>query len=196
MKSEKEFQKMAEHIRKVKRKALDMLPPTSRVLLSASSAVGIAGGFLASLLHEEVPNDFDFFILKHGEASNRLIKNYMKLYYDASELYEAPHLQNRYIVPSTRLTTIDKLIYRNVSGCIPEQYIFTSGVDTFEDLVNDFDYKHCRSWLWFDPKCNDYKINVSPETYDLIMAKKLILVNPDRYNQNREQRFFARGWSV
>ncbi len=139
----------------------------------------VAGGCIASMYHNEQPNDYDIFILKSDKRLFNSIVNVDATTYH-SEGYDS--MQN-VMATATRYEGANKL-----------NYILTNH-ETREELIKGFDFKHCRAS--FVPHNN--KFYISKTTFLCIKEKWLV---PNRKPHDlkadaaRRMKFLGRGFTV
>jgi hypothetical protein len=174
--------------------------------------VVIAGGCFVSFLHMQDPNDFDIFFL--DDEYNHLLAKGLAESYQTDKDVKIPIIQHPVNPPGANVAigTIsvrpknksknDRVRIGNsnyMDNDKIEQTVFfkdskmqyiTTKYKTREELINHFDFKHCR--VSYD-YTND-KLFITRETYDLIKSKTLV---PNKGRQPamwRYEKFLERGW--
>lgn len=147
----------------------------------AAADIVIAGGFFASVLNVEPPNDTDVFIL------NNNVDLYKHLTYvndpdptgsvwsvrtNASTYLKNPRIKETALNKDTKV-----------------QYILTDFKDR-KELLADFDFVHCTTS--YVPA--DDKLYITREAYDCIMKKELRNNKKDPPAGWRLDKFVKRGW--
>jgi hypothetical protein len=137
----------------------------------------IAGGCWASAIQGEAIKDIDIFILEKWHTAFT-IQSITKLF---PTIQKRDGERYRSINPNVRevWTTPDKKI----------QIIFTKH-ETRKQLIEDFDYLHCRTSYWGD------KLYITREVFDAIIKKQLILKNEKNFQEWRRDKFLERGYKL
>ena len=140
----------------------------------------LTGGFFPSCFNSEEVRDIDIYII----APPQDIKSWLRQYgnVDRNEI-ESKYRNN----PKIRAVYNFDMTYNQ----IPIQIILTD-YRTREELLADFDYKHC----CVSYSLIDDKIYISEEMYYAIKNKKLIVNNKDMVADYRTQKFLERGYTV
>ena len=145
------------------------------------TGIVIAGGCWASAIQGETIKDIDIFVLDRDEYGQNIsdIRNQMFILF--------PTLKHR-----------DEKLYRIVNPNIIDvwttadkkvQVIYTKH-KTRKDLIEDFDYLHCRASYWGG------KFYITREIFDAIIKKKLILKNEKNFQEWRRDKFLNRGYTI
>jgi hypothetical protein len=138
----------------------------------------IAGGCFTSMITGDTLKDYDVFLL--DDEHNRKIVDYMVSKYgdhDDVRVGGSNYMENE---------KIEQTIFFKKSKF---QYI-TTKYETREELINHFDFKHCR--VSYDLMTE--KLFITRETMDLILNKTLV-PNTDKIPASwRYDKFYNRGW--
>lgn len=175
------------HIMDLKRKVkqhCDTLDYTDQMFRGAIPKYIVAGGWFASVLSNEKPNDFDIFFLDcdMGTSLADKINIHHINMHKVKTRHEISYLQNENVI-----AVVDHNIFD-----MKYQFIFTK-YKTREELVNHFDFLH--TCVSYDAVAE--KLFISKPTYDAIMSKKLI-PNPKARKDPvpwRWAKFIDRGWN-
>lgn len=153
----------------------------------------VAGGCFTSLLGQGNPKDYDVFILKNDPERDNLLDDLTRHVGVHPERWsmkapdELNYLQNNHI----QAVFTDK--FHKV------QIMFTNYV-TREELIDDFDFIHCRVSMTLGTMDlgGGVKLFISPETYQAIKKKELIINKKSETGAKdwRIQRFRDAGWTV
>jgi hypothetical protein len=139
----------------------------------------IAGGCFTSMITGDTLKDYDVFLL--DDDHNRKIMEYMVSKYgdrDDVRVGGSNYMDNK---------QIEQTIFFKKSKF---QYI-TTKYKTREELINHFDFKHCR--VSYDLMTE--KLFITRETMDLILNKELDPSRPDDLPKPwRYEKFRERGW--
>jgi len=172
-----------EEIEKSLSKRLLDLPMALCNFLSDSSI--LSGGAIASLMHDDAPNDYDLYL-----KDNNLITFFNQY---VSEMANTAHKD---LIKDANEKYYD-------SGKIPGKMV-TANATTFKNGIqvitlhasnarNTFDFVHCMPW--YDIGLN--KLHISYKQYDAIIHKRLIK-NDHGYasplSQKRVEKYTDRGW--
>jgi hypothetical protein len=140
----------------------------------------LTGGFFPSRFNSEEVRDIDIYII----APPQDIKSWLRQYGDPNKCEIQSKYRNN---PNIRSVYNFDMTYNQ----IPIQIILTD-YRTREELLADFDYKHC----CVSYSLIDHKIYISEEMYHAIKNKKLIVNNKDMVADYRTQKFLKRGYTV
>jgi hypothetical protein len=145
----------------------------------------ISGGCFASYIQSEKINDIDIYILKNSKlnsvgANKAYIRDKLScnLVESKVEYFQNKRIQYVYSLTSPTWST----------WSTPIQLIYTD-YDTREEVIKDFDYKHCCVSL------QNNKLYISRKTFDAIVKKKLIVNNPNQVSGWRRNKFLNRGYT-
>jgi hypothetical protein len=159
------------------------LPSALFTFLSDSSI--LSGGAIASLMHDEAPNDYDLYLKDNNLITffNQYVSNmadtaHKDLIKDANEKY-----YDSVKIPG-------KMVTANATT-------FKNGIQVItlhaSNARNTFDFVHCMPW--YDIGLN--KLHISYKQYDAIIHKRLIK-NDHGYasplSQKRIEKYTDRGW--
>jgi hypothetical protein len=136
----------------------------------------VAGGCWASTLHNDGFKDIDVFILDCNNLHKEGIRDLMKVW-DCEDKTE-DYARNNDKVTEVWTSKHNKI-----------QFIFTKH-QTRKDLINDFDYVHCKT------SYSENKLYTTRKIYDAIMNKHLIVQNNKNIQQWRKKKFLDRGYKV
>ena len=134
----------------------------------------VAGGCWASKLHNEAIKDIDVFILDCSNIEKEGIRDLMKAW-DCEDKTDDYARNN------------DKVTEVWTSKRSKVQFIFTKH-QTRKDLINDFDYVHCKA------SYNEGKLYITRKIFDAIINKHLIVQNGKNIQQWRRHKFLDRGY--
>jgi hypothetical protein len=172
-----------ESIEKSLSKRLVNLPPALFNFLFDNSI--LSGGAIASLMYDEVPNDYDLYLKDNNlimffnqyvsgmanTAHEDLIKDANEKYYDSVKIQ-------------------GKMVTANATT-------FNNGIQVItlhaSNARNTFDFVHCMPW--YDIGLN--KLYISYKQYDAIIHKRLIKNDHGHANplsQKRIEKYTDRGW--
>lgn len=136
----------------------------------------IAGGLFTSLITGDKVKDIDVFVLNNGVLRSFAMAQIQNDFRKGNAEYLGnPDIQD---------------VYLETGSTHPIQFIFTK-YNTREELINHFDYKHC--CVSYDIKSK--KLFISPQTYDMIVNKKLVINNSKNLQNYREEKFIRRGFT-
>jgi hypothetical protein len=138
--------------------------------------VVVAGGVWASELQSEYIKDVDVFILDCPNDIKESIRGAIMADYEDSKNKTEDYVRNNEKVTEV-WTSKRKLV----------QFIFTKH-QTRNDLINDFDYVHCKT------SYSENKLYITRKIYDAIMNKQLIVQNNKNIQQWRKEKFLERGY--
>jgi len=175
------------HIMDLKRKVkqhCDTLDYTDQMFRGAIPKYIVAGGWFASVLNNEKPNDFDIFFLDcdmDTTLADKINIQHINIH-KVKTRHKISYLQNENVV-----AVVDHNIFD-----VKYQFIFTK-YKTREELVNHFDFLH--TCVSYDAAAE--KLFISKPTYDAIMSKKLIPNSKARKDPApwRWVKFIDRGWN-
>ena len=141
----------------------------------------IAGGFFASVLNVEPPNDTDVFIL------NNNVNKFSYLIYtnepDPSGSVWSVRSDGGAYLKNPRIKSLA------LNKDTKVQYILTDYKDR-KELLTDFDFVHCTT-SYVPP---EDKLYITREAYDCIMKKELRNNKKDEPAMWRKDKFVNRGW--
>ena len=136
----------------------------------------VAGGCWASKLHNEAIKDIDIFILDCDSAIKDFIHSRMKNDYQDCEDKTEDYVRNNDKVDEVWTSKRNKI-----------QFIFTKH-QTRKDLINDFDYVHCKT------SYTEGNLYITRKIYDAIINKQLIVQNGKNIQLWRRHKFLDRGY--
>lgn len=157
----------------------------------------LAGGAIGSILRGEPPKDYDFFFLKDIQIES--VFDDLSKVDERVVIKENKYLQNSRILEVVDININDKIIELYNLNKKPEEKVYDSrffvqimltDYDNFEDLINDFDFEHCKTYLNFTTD----KLTVSPYTYGCIMRKVLFARDLSKVQEYRILQFTERGF--
>ena len=134
----------------------------------------VAGGCWASKLHNEAIKDVDVFILDCSNDEKDIIRDLIKAW-DCKDKTE-DYARNNDKVTEVWTSKRNKI-----------QFIFTKH-QTRKDLINDFDYIHCKT------SYTEGYIYTTRKIFDAIMNKQLIVQNGKNIQLWRKEKFLDRGY--
>lgn len=140
----------------------------------------VAGGCWASFLNGEPVKDIDIFVLRYPHttpADINDIRNEM--------CRQHPGIQNKTDSYNRNNDNVAEV------WTMPDtkiQFIFTKHKSR-KELIDDFDYVHCKASLWGD------QLYITRKIYDAIKKKELIVNNNKNIQQWREEKFMNRGYT-
>lgn len=153
-------------------------------ILGMDNRFVLAGGWFASLYHNEEPKDYDIFILC-GKDPTVAQKVYMELlhFIDTNEYQD-----DRYTHHNPNIWKVRKSIIKTDTG-VPIQFIFSKFTER-KEVVEDFDLVHTMVSYHLD------KLWISRDTYDAIKTKSLVKnkKSPKELHSWRIDKFVKRGW--
>lgn len=140
----------------------------------------LSGGAIASILQEQMPNDFDIYF-KDAEISLSISK-----YFNAntSQVKDISEKYREYAGTDGKTITENAITLKN--GI---QFI-TKHTGTPEKIRETFDFIHCRPYLDFDSKM----LYISKSQYDACVNKMLVVNNPKAVTQHRLEKFLKKGY--
>lgn len=142
----------------------------------------LTGGAISSLIHNEMPNDWDLYA-----KTPQAIAGFSSHIMEELNQSEVKEVNVKYIAD----TEVEgKLITANATTFKNNVQVITMGA---ADMRKTFDYVHCMPW--YDIAAN--KLYISQYQYNIIMEKKLVR-NPDckiSHNAYRTQKYIDRGWT-
>lgn len=175
------------HIRAVKDRAIKLFAYKARleiknipeeIYIRAKRGI-LTGGAIASLFHDEMPNDLDIYFHDSRDVvwANQFFKEpeNHKYIMDMKHNYMYAYVEGKYFTANA-ITLVNgiQLILLNTA-----------------DLRQQFDFVHCMPWI----DLTNNKLHISDAQYRSIMNKELIL-NPKGHEPvlNRIEKYMSRGW--
>lgn len=146
----------------------------------ARQSLYLAGGAIASLLQNEVPNDWDLYF-NHAYACAQFVKHVDNLkpwIADVDEKYR------EFVGKDGKMITEKAVTMRDTTSFI----IMHSGKPAV--VKQTFDYLH--TTMHYDLTTS--KLYISEAQYDAAFFKKLVVFNPDVINVWRTEKFLSRGY--
>ena len=134
----------------------------------------VAGGCWASSLHDRNYKDVDIFILDCSNIEKEGIRDLMKAW-DCEDKTE-DYARNNDKIDAVWSSRRNKF-----------QFIFTKH-KTRKELIEDFDYVHCKA------SYNEGKLYITRKIYDAIENRHLIVQNNKNIQEWRRQKFLDRGY--
>lgn len=141
----------------------------------------VAGGAFVSWFYNKIPKDIDVFVLDDVNAK-RLVRENLELRGFKSKDIEYMKQTN------DGAKHVQEVWEGTFMGCV-YQFIFTD-CKTREELLADFDYKHCTVSYQKD------KLYITRNAYDAISDRKLITNNEKTKTIWREEKFLCKGWTI
>jgi hypothetical protein len=141
----------------------------------------LTGGAISSLMHDEPPKDYDFYLQDKNDIMN--FKQYVhgmdkEFIQDADEKYVE-------VLVEGKLVTANATTFKNGLQVIT---LATA------DSRSTFDFVHCMPWY----KISDHKLYISKNQYNAIL-NKLLIKNPHKnayaLSRKRIEKYIAKGWS-
>ena len=140
----------------------------------------VAGGCWASFLSGEPIKDIDIFVLRYPHTTDVDIRDIR------DEMFrQHPGIQNKTDSYNRNNDNVAE-VWNTPDKKI--QYIFTKHKSR-KELIDDFDYVHCKASLWGD------QLYITRKIYDAIKNKELIVNNDKNIQQWREEKFLERGYT-
>jgi hypothetical protein len=134
----------------------------------------VAGGCWASSLHDRNYKDVDIFILDCSNIEKEGIRDLMKAW-DCEDKTE-DYARNNDKIDAVWSSRRNKF-----------QFIFTKH-KTRKELIEDFDYVHCKA------SYNEGKLYITRKIYDAIENRHLIVQNNKNIQEWRKKKFLDRGY--
>lgn len=167
---------------------LDLIQKTMGIGSFLNQGFYISGGAIGSLIRNEKPKDYDFFLI--GENGKHLLKmieigcnnNSLKDHMSKLVLRLDGEYNDAFVITGNAITlTNDSQLIR-----AKEEY------KTIDDIRFKFDYLHCIPYY----DCEKDKLVISKKVYDACLNKKLIVMYKDALKINREAKFLEAGWTI
>jgi hypothetical protein len=137
----------------------------------------VAGGCWASELQSEYYKDVDVFILDCPNSEKEAFRILIQDSYGDAKNKTEDYVRNN--------DKVDE-VWTSKRNLI--QFIFTKH-QTRNDLINDFDYVHCKT------SYSENKLYITRKIYDAIIKKHLIVQNSKNIQEWRQQKFRDRGYT-
>lgn len=141
----------------------------------------VAGGAFVSWFYNKTPKDIDVFVL-NDVNTQRLVREQLELRGFKSKDMEYMKQTN------DGAKHVQEVWDGTFMGCV-YQFIFTD-CKTREELLADFDYKHCTVSYQKD------KLYITRNAYDAIANKHLIVHNDKVQVQWRREKFLSKDWTI
>jgi hypothetical protein len=138
--------------------------------------VVVAGGCWASQLQGEYYKDIDVFILDCPNSDKDRFRGLIKVDYEDGEDKTDDYARNNDKVDEVWTSKRSKV-----------QIIFTKH-QTRKDLINDFDYVHCKT------SYSENNLYITRKIFDAIIKKQLIVQNGKNIQLWRKAKFLVRGY--
>lgn len=158
-----------------------------------ASRMVVCGGFFATYLQDESPNDFDIFVLAADTSHISYVRDFLKnsKYFNHGSYKENKYdMNDRKIVKTmsaSKTVTDEKVVYHD----LPFQFIFSAYADRAK-LLENFDFEHCKTSY----SVRDDRLYISRDTFDAAKNKKLIYaVDEENVDIYRTKKFLERGYT-
>jgi hypothetical protein len=141
----------------------------------------MAGGAFVSWFYNQTPKDIDIFVLDDENCKRLLRDRLTDLKFKSKDL--------EYMKQTNDGAKHVQEVWEGTHRGRVYQFIFTD-CKTREELLADFDYKHCMVSYKTD------HIYITRTIYDAIEDKKLITNNAKTKTIWREEKFLRKGWTI
>lgn len=140
----------------------------------------VAGGAFVSWFYNKTPKDIDIFVLNDANT-RRLVR-------DLLELRGFKSKDTEYMKQTNDGAKHVQEVWEGTFMGSVYQFIFTD-CKTREELLADFDYKHCTVSYFRD------KLYITRTAYDAIGDRTLIVHNDKVQVEWRKEKFLRKGWT-
>lgn len=149
-----------------------------------------AGGAFASILLSERPRDIDLFILSSVEKDYRCIDNFLSVNkWKINQKFNKDNLRSSGYPINEHIEQVWKCT--SSRNNFDYDIIFTDySHDKPEEVVNNFDYMHCKVWY------HSGRLNLTEKVYNAIVEMKLIPSSDIFIRADRKKKFIDRGWKA
>lgn len=142
----------------------------------------LTGGITTSLLHHEIPKDWDFYFVNKNECDNftKLVKLEKNHIMDVQEHYK------EILGQDGKMITANSITMNNDASFV------TMITGTPEEVREHFDYVHCMPYY----SLKEDKFYISYEQYVACMDKSLMFNNESAFKPYRHSKFIDRGFTA
>lgn len=158
-----------------------------------SDKMVVAGGFFASYIQDELPNDFDIFILNADMTKISYVRDFIRNveHFDNDSFHENRYDMDVSQIVKTMSATRSASDGIKVYDHFKFQFIFTK-YETRAELLDHFDFEHTKNVY----SVHEDKLYISRAAFDAARDKKLRFTIPEEnIDEYRTKKFLERGYT-